>query len=87
MFKLLILLFSFASFASMHAADAAKPAAPGQTAICHVCEYNRDLACVEFKVKATTPRLTYTGKEYCFCGEECRKVFEKNPAKYAARAR
>ena len=53
-----------------------------KTATCHVCRYNRDLACVEFRLKSNTPQLVHNGQRYCFCSEECRKAFAEKPAKY-----
>ena len=29
------------------------------------------------------PTSTYEGKQYAFCGTECKKQFDKNPEKYA----
>jgi YHS domain-containing protein len=54
----------------------------GPTDICHVCQYNNDLACVCVKVKDTTPRTEYQGMTYYFCSEDCRTAFAKNAAKY-----
>ena len=58
-------------------------AAGGQTGTCEVCRYNNDLACVEFRLKQTTPTTEYHGKTYCFCSKTCEAAFQKNPAKYA----
>lgn len=52
------------------------------TATCHVCRYNRDLACVEFRVKPNTPETVYRGTRYCFCSGECQKAFVRKPEKY-----
>lgn len=52
------------------------------TATCHVCRYNRDLTCVEFRLKPTTPQLIYAGSSYRFCSEECRKAFLIKPERY-----
>ncbi len=57
--------------------------AGGQTGTCEVCRYNNDLACVEFRMKDTTPKTEYQGETYCFCSKSCQATFEKNPAKYA----
>jgi len=51
-------------------------------AICHVCRYNNDLACVCVKVDEKTPRAEYQGKTYYFCSDDCRTAFLKNTAKY-----
>ncbi len=56
--------------------------AGGPMATCHVCRYNRDLACVCVKVKDATPRTEYQGVTYYFCSEDCRAEFLKKPAKY-----
>lgn len=55
----------------------------GQTGTCEVCRYNNDLACVEFRLKQTTPKTEYHGETYCFCSKSCQATFEKNPAKFA----
>ena len=49
--------------------------AAGETAMCEVCRYNNDLACLCVKVKDSTPRAEYEGKAYYFCSEECRTAF------------
>ena len=54
------------------------------TALCCVCQYNHDLACLKVKVTDATPRAEYEGRTMCFCSEDCRKAFVKNPRKYAA---
>jgi YHS domain-containing protein len=33
--------------------------------------------------KKTQHRTTYQGKEYAFCGAECKQSFDKNPQRYA----
>lgn len=53
-----------------------------QMATCHVCRYNNDLACVEFRKKESTPTAQYGGETYCFCSGSCETAFAKNPAKY-----
>ena len=53
---------------------------------CTVCRYNNDLACVEFRMKESTPKAEYHGKTYCFCSKTCEAAFLKNPAKYARTA-
>ena len=57
----------------------------GATATCHVCRYNNDLACVDIRVKDTTPRAEYQGTTYCFCSDDCRTAFLKKPEKYLPR--
>jgi YHS domain-containing protein len=57
--------------------DAAAP-----MATCEVCQYNRDLGCVRFRLKQDTPQVQHEGKTYCFCSEDCRAAFQKNPARY-----
>jgi YHS domain-containing protein len=54
----------------------------GPTATCEVCRYNNDLACVNVRLKDSTPRAEYAGKVYYFCSEDCRTDFLKNPKKY-----
>ncbi len=51
---------------------------------CTVCKCNADLACVEVKVDDKTPQCVYKGVTYYFCSDQCRKDFEKDPAKYSA---
>ena len=58
-----------------------------QTATCQVCLYNNDLACVNIRLKDTTPRAVYRGTTYCFCSEDCREAFLKKPDKFLPKAR
>jgi len=51
---------------------------------CYVCDYNNDLGCVCFRLKESTPRLTFEGKEYFFCSDDCYQAFQRKPAKYAS---
>jgi YHS domain-containing protein len=51
-------------------------------ATCYVCDHNNDLGCVCFRLKDSTPRLTYEGKEYFFCSEDCCQAFRHQPGKY-----
>ena len=83
----LVLALSHASLIGASAAEKPKSAAQSQKATCYVCKYNRDLACVEFTPTPKTPRAYYAGEEYCFCGEDCRKAFEKKPEKYLRKQR
>jgi YHS domain-containing protein len=69
---------------------ATAPAAPPsqatggqQHAECTVCKHNADLACIDVVVEKDTPRTGYDGKTFYFCSDQCRKKFEKEPAKYA----
>jgi len=66
---------------------AEQPATPTAStqphAECLVCKHNADLACVDVTVDATTPHTAYDGKTYYFCSDQCRKDFDKEPAKYA----
>ena len=57
----------------------------GPTATCCVCRYHNDLACIAVKVKETTPRADYHGQTHCFCSEDCRAAFVKNPGKYLSK--
>lgn len=58
----------------------------GRTVTCKVCEHYRDLGCVNFNLRASTPRLTHEGTEYYFCGTDCRDEFQKQPAKFLKQA-
>lgn len=58
----------------------------GPTVTCQVCELYRDLGCVNFNLRASTPRLTHAGTEYFFCGTECRDEFLRQPAKFLKQA-
>ena len=49
---------------------------------CLVCKYNADLACVDVAVSADTPKCVCRDQTYYFCSDDCRRAFEKNPAKY-----
>jgi YHS domain-containing protein len=60
-----------------------RPEDPRPLAECPVCRENADLACLNVRVDGATPHAEYKGKTYYFCSEECRVLFEKNPAKYA----
>ena len=59
----------------------------GPAGICHVCRYNSDLACVNIRVKDSTPRTDYQGTTYYFCSEDCREAFLKNPQKYLPKSK
>ena len=60
--------------------------ASGPTATCHVCRYNNDLACLNVRIKDSTPRTEYRGETYYFCSVDCRVAFIKNPVKYLSRS-
>jgi hypothetical protein len=64
--------------------SAIESAAPAPTvhAQCLVCKHEGDLACVDVKVRADTPRTEYGGRTYYFCSEQCRKQFEAAPMRY-----
>lgn len=64
------------------ATSSSESAKKGPTETCHVCRYNNDLSCVCVNVKDSTPRTSYQGTNYFFCSDDCRKDFEKKPAKY-----
>jgi YHS domain-containing protein len=49
---------------------------------CLVCKHNADLACIDVTVDSQTPHCVCNGQTYYFCSDECRRAFEKNPAKY-----
>jgi YHS domain-containing protein len=52
---------------------------------CLVCKSEGDLACVDVKVRADTPRTEYMGRTYYFCSVQCKKEFEKAPKRYLER--
>ena len=60
-----------------------QPSAP--RGLCHVCKYNNDLACVNFRLKSDTPKAVYEGRTYVFCSTECRDAFVKDSRKYRPR--
>ena len=47
-----------------------------------VCQYFRELGCVDVRVDADTPRAEYNGATYYFCCEHCKELFLENPSKY-----
>ena len=79
----LLLISSLAILFGCATAPQGAAATNGQTGTCTVCRYNNDLACVEFRMKETTPKVDYHGQTYCFCSKTCEAAFVKNPAKYA----
>ena len=69
-------------------ASSRAPTATGQPhAECLVCKHNADLACVDVTVENQTPRCVCNGQTYYFCSDDCRRAFEKNPAKYLSHAK
>jgi YHS domain-containing protein len=54
----------------------------GPTATCCVCRYHNDLACLDVRVKDTTPRAEYHGQICYFCSKDCCEAFLKKPEKY-----
>jgi len=45
----------------------------------------RDPVCgMDVDEKKNPPTSTYHGKQYAFCGQNCKKMFDQNPEKYAA---
>jgi YHS domain-containing protein len=79
--KFLIALLGLAFSSQVFAGDEPR-STKGVIATCHVCRYNRDLACVEFRLKPTTPQIVHAGSSYCFCSDDCRKAFIKKPERY-----
>jgi YHS domain-containing protein len=81
------LISAFATIAALLCGCATPPrgaaASNGPTGTCTVCRYNNDLACVEFRMKDSTPKVEYHGRTYCFCSKSCEAAFVKNPGKYA----
>ena len=49
---------------------------------CPVCEAEGDLACLWVRIAEDTPSSTYLGHTYFFCSEQCKKDFDRKPAKY-----
>ena len=80
---ILILLVGGCATSPAPPAQPAGPASANQVhAECLVCKHNADLACVDVTVDAKTPRCVCEARTYYFCSDECRRAFEKNPAKY-----
>jgi len=50
-----------------------------------VCQYYRELGCVDVRVDDSTPRAEYKGVTYYFCCEHCKEIFEEHPEDFAAR--
>lgn len=84
--RLLLMLFSLAILSGCATAPQGAAGSNGPTGTCSVCRYNNDLACVEFRMKESTPKVDYHGKTYCFCSKSCEAAFLKNPNKYARTA-
>jgi len=51
---------------------------PERLAECPVCRRNGDLACIEVRVRPSTPRLELGGTTYYFCSIECREAFARD---------
>ena len=79
----LLLISSVAMLSGCATAPQGAATTNGPTGTCTVCRYNNDLACVEFRMKDSTPKVDYHGQTYCFCSKTCEAAFVKNPAKYA----
>ena len=77
-----VLAIGCASEPRTPAAASAAPATTQPHAECLVCKHNADLACVDVAVDSKTPTCVCDGRTYYFCSDECRRAFEKNPAKY-----
>ena len=46
---------------------------------------SRDPVCgMQVDEKKAQDRTTYQGKDYAFCGPECKRTFDQNPQRYAA---
>ena len=80
---LLLMLFSLAILSGCATTPQGSAGSNPQMGTCTVCRYNNDLACVEFRMKESTPKVDYHGKTYCFCSKSCEAAFLKNPNKYA----
>lgn len=59
-------------------ADGSEDHRPERLAECPVCRRNGDLACVEVRVRPSTPRLELGGTTYYFCSIECREAFARD---------
>jgi|SRR6185503_8596181 len=79
----LLLLCSLALLCGCATAPRGAAESKGETGTCTVCRYNNDLACVEFHMKETTPKVEYHGQTFCFCSKSCEAAFARNPGKYA----
>ena len=80
--KTILLCLSVAVLAGCTTNNPVATGTKGPAAICHVCRYNNDLACVCVRVKDTTPHTEYNGHTYYFCSEDCRTAFLKKPVEY-----
>lgn len=58
------------------------PPAEASVAQCLVCRCRRDFDCLEVDKSPRTPHADFAGRTYYFCGENCRKEFERNPGRY-----
>ena len=60
------------------------PIPPESAAVqqCLVCRNKRDFSCLTVEKTPATPRTRYAGRDYWFCGEDCRCEFEKHPGTF-----
>ncbi len=79
----LLLICSLALLCGCATAPRGAATPKGEMGMCTVCRYNNDLACVEFRLKESTPKVEYHGQTYCFCSKSCEAAFVKNPGRYA----
>lgn len=63
------------------------PPADARVQHCMVCRHRRDFSCLEVERKPGTPQSEYAGRNYCFCSNECREEFRRQPERYAVKSR
>ena len=51
-------------------------------AVCPVCEWRGDLACLDVIIADDTPRCDWNGRTYWFCSDDCLARFEKDSARF-----
>ena len=56
--------------------------APPGSAICPVCRCEGDMACLVVDVGPDTPTLQVGETTYCFCSQDCRERFARDPKRY-----
>jgi YHS domain-containing protein len=80
-------LASAAAALALAACAAHRTGAPDSRPIAKdpVCQYYRDLGCVDVRVDADTPRAEYAGVSYYFCCAHCKEQFEANPTQFIPR--
>ena len=77
----LLILLALASASPACSAPRTHQLAPGH-AECVVCASEGDLACLDVKIAADTPRTEWNGRSFYFCSDECRQRFEREPQRF-----